>query len=158
MSKLMDLRGKVKLRRLTLIDAAYLHFKLALGIMLFLPLLQNPTLQQQTTGLFLLAWVIVTGVGLVVSVFGLVLGAQDDDVRRAGVLIELVGLTLLMAGPLVFLAVQLGLWITTGQTRALAVMFPYVICAALLCRMIMVHNLMKPVVYRIRGLDPDGLG
>ena len=157
MSKLMDLRGKVKLRRLTRTDVAYLHFKAALGIMLYIPILQNPSLQQQTSGLFLLAWVIVTGVGLLVSVFGLVLGAQHDEVRRAGVWIELLGLTLLLAGPLVFLAVQAGLWITDGHPRGLAVMFPYVVIAALICRMMMVWDGLKPIVYRIRGLDPDDL-
>lgn len=157
MSKFMDLRGKVKLRRLTRLDLMYLHFKLALGLMLFMPILQNPSLQEQTNGLFLLVWVVVTGVGLLVSLCGLVLGAQEDEVRRAGVLIELLGLTLLMAGPLVFMAVQLGLWYTTGHPRALAVMFPYVICAALTCRMLMVWDQSKPIVYRIRGLEDDEL-
>lgn len=157
MSKLMDLRGRVKLRRLTRTDVAYLHFKAALGIMLFIPILQNPSLQQQTSGLFLLAWVIVTGVGLVVSLLGLVLGAQEDDVRRAGILIEMLGLTLLMAGPLVFLAVQVGIGLTGGRWSGLAIMFPYVVCAALLCRMVMVWDASKPVVYRIRGLETDDL-
>jgi hypothetical protein len=158
MSKLMDLRGRVKLRRLTRTDLAYLHFKAALGIMLFVPILQNPSLQQQTTGLFLLACVIVTGVGLAVSLMGLVLGAQEDDVRRAGIWIEMIGLTLLMAGPLVFLAVQVGIGMAGGRWSGLAIMFPYVVIAALVCRIVMVWDSAKPVVYRIRGLEPDDLG
>lgn len=122
--------------------------------MLFVPIFQSQTLQQQTTMLFLWIWLAVTVVGLLVSVTGLVLGAQLDDLRQLGIRIELTGLSLLMAGPLVFLAVQLGLWWTTGESKALAVMFPYVVLAALLARVVMVVT-SKRVVYRIRGIDPD---
>jgi hypothetical protein len=156
MMKLNELRGKVKLRRLTKTDVAYLHFKLALGVMLYLPLLQSPSLQAQTSGVFLSIWAAVTGAGLLVSLCGLVLGAQEGEPRRAGIAIELAGLTLLMAGPSVFMAVQIGLLLTGGRSSGLAVMFPYVICAALVCRMVMVKDSAKPVVYRIKGLDTDG--
>lgn len=157
MVKLQELRGKVKLRRLTRVDIAYLHFKLALGIMLYIPLLQSPSLQAQTNGLFLTIWVAVTAVGLLVSLAGLVLGAQEGEPRRVGVAIELAGLTLLMAGPSVFMAVQIALLFVPGaRVSGLAIMFPYVICAALVCRMVMVKEAAKPVVYRIKGLDHDG--
>lgn len=155
MTRYIGKRGKVDLRRLTRLDLAYLHFKLALGLMLFVPLIQSPSLTGSTTGLFLIVWALVTGVGLVVSVIGLVMGSQHAEARRKGIITELVGLTLLMAGPTVFLAVQVGLLVTGGKVSGLAIMFPYVIAAALLCRMVMVNDAAKPVVYKIRGVDPD---
>lgn len=155
MIKLQSLRGRVTLRRLTKTDIAYLHFKLALGIMLYIPLLQSPSLQAQTSGIFLTIWAAVTGCGLLVSLCGLVLGAQDGESRKVGIGIELAGLTLLMGGPAAFMAVQVGLLFTGGRTSGLAVMFPYVICAALVCRIVMVADAKKPVVYRIKGIDTD---
>lgn len=156
MAKLTEYWGKVKLRKLTRLDLAYLHFKIALGVMLYLPILQSPSLQNQTNGIFLMVWVVVTGAGLLVSLTGLLLGAQDGQPRRLGIALELAGLTLLMAGPGVFMAVQIGIMATGGRTSGLAIMFPYVILAALACRMVMVNDGRKPVVYRIKGLDTDG--
>lgn len=147
-------KRRIDLRRLTATDVAFLHFKAALGLMLAIPIFQSPSLQQQTTMLFLWVWLAVTIFGLTLSVIGLIMGAQLEDIRRKGIRVELTGLCLLIAGPLVFLAVQLGLWISTGQSKALAVMFPYVVIAALIARIVMVVK-SSQVVYRIRGIDPD---
>jgi hypothetical protein len=143
---------RVSLRRLTATDLAFLHFKAALGFMLFVPIFQSSSLKNQTTALFLWIWLAVTIIGLLVSVVGLVMGAQLDDMRRRGIRVEMTGLSLLLAGPLVFMAVQLGLFVTGGRSSGLAVMFPYVVIAALLARMVMVATSAK-VVYRIRGVD-----
>ena len=140
---------KVKLRRLTKVDVAWLHFKAALAFMLWSPMWQNPTIQQNLTGQFLIGWILVTALGFIFSVVGLILGAQTEDSRLKGLKVELIGLWLLMAGPLVFLAVMAGLWITSGEPRGLAVMFPYVVGAAVYARMVMVKSEMRVLRYRL---------
>lgn len=144
-------RGKIDWRLLTPVDYAFLHFKAALVIMLWSPMWQSPSIQSTLTGLMLTAWIFVTAAGFLVSIWGLVVGAQHTDRRMQGFRIEMAGLWLLMAGPLVFLAVQVGIWWTTGQNKGLAIMFPYVVGAALLARIVMVKQAMRTTLYRFPG-------
>lgn len=68
------------------------------------------------------------------------------------------GLVLLMIGPAVFAAIQAGLWITTGDSKAVAIGFCYVIMAAILARMVMVKGAAKSrtVIYRYtEGTEND---
>jgi hypothetical protein len=50
----------------------------------------------------------------------------------------------------VFAAIQTGIWIETGQSKAVAVSFCYVIMSALLARMVMVKGAAKSrtVIFR----------
>lgn len=141
----------IRLKRLTKTDVGWLHFKVALAIMLFVPLWQSPSFAATVTGILLLAWALVSSLGVLMSVAGLVLSAQNELWRQKGFRIEMTGLWLLMAGPMTFSAVQIGLLITTGRGSWLGVMFPYVIAAAIFCRMQMVRMAMRTVLYRLPG-------
>lgn len=136
--------------RLTRVDWAFLHFKGAIGIMLMVPLTQLGSIQNSLTAWFIVAWLAVTLVGFWTSVLGLVLSAQRNETRRRGFQIEMTGLILLLAGPVVFIAVQAGIWIDTGQDKGTAIALCYVIASAILARMVMVKSQAKSrtVIYK----------
>jgi nitrogen fixation/metabolism regulation signal transduction histidine kinase len=129
---------QIQWRRLSAVDIAWLHFKVALAVLLFIPLLASPTMQNSTTGVFLTAWVVVSVIGTLLSTIGLLLGAQRDGVRRAGIRLEMAGLCLLIVGPAAFMMILLGLMVDGGTNRWTGIMFCYVICAALVSRMVTV--------------------
>lgn len=138
------------LARLTRTDWAFVHFKFALGILLMTPLVQLDSLKSSTSVWFLCAWASLTIIGFWVSVAGLVMSAQKYDTRHKGFVVEMTGLILLMIGPAVFAAVQVGVWIVTGQSKAVSVAFCYVIISAIVARMVMVKGAAKSrtVIYR----------
>ncbi|WP_344672574.1 hypothetical protein [Pseudarthrobacter polychromogenes] len=131
-------------------DWAFLHFKAAIGIMLMIPLSQLGSIQNATTAWFIVAWLAVTLIGFWVSVVGLVLSAQQHETRRRGFRVEMTGLSLMLAGPLVFIGVQAGIWIDTGQDKGTAIALCYVIASAILARMVMIKSAAKSrtVIYR----------
>jgi uncharacterized membrane protein len=136
--------------RLTRVDWAFVHFKAALGIMLMTPLVQLDSIKHSTTVWFLCIWATLTLIGFWVSVVGLVMSAQKYDTRHKGFAVEMTGLVLLMLGPAVFAAIQAGIWYETGQQKAVAITFCYVIMAAIFARMVMVKGAAKSrtVIYR----------
>ncbi|QDG90695.1 hypothetical protein [Pseudarthrobacter sp. NIBRBAC000502770] len=148
MSRLRDL--KRAFGRLTRVDWAFLHFKAALGIMLMLPLTQLGSVKNTVTLWFIVVWLIVTWLGFGVSVVGLVLSAQQHETRRTGFRVEMTGLCLMLAGPLVFIGVQAGIWIDTGQDKGVAIALCYVIASAIVARMVMIKTAAKSrtVIYR----------
>jgi len=148
LQKARDLRRA--LGRLTRVDLAFLHFKGAIGIMLMIPLSQLGSIQNSLTAWFIVAWLAVTLVGFWVSVVGLVMAAQQHETRRTGFRVEMTGLCLMLAGPVVFIAVQAGIWIDTGQDRGTAIALCYVIASAILARMVMIKSAAKSrtVIYR----------
>ncbi|WP_455833753.1 hypothetical protein [Pseudarthrobacter siccitolerans] len=148
MSKLKTFTGA--LSRLTRVDWAFLHFKAAIGIMLMIPLSQLGSIQNATTAWFIVVWLVVTLLGFWVSVIGLVLSAQQHETRRRGFRVEMTGLCLMLAGPLVFIGVQAGIWIDTGQDKGTAIALCYVIASAILARMVMIKSAAKSrtVIYR----------
>ena len=135
---------------------AWLHFKIALGLMLVIPMAASPTITQNTTYVFLLIWVIFIGIGTLFSAAGLFLGNQYDvDQKRRGYKFEMTGLILMMAGPLVFMLVQFGLWVESGGNKLLAIAFPYVIIAALVARMAMLRTKASQGTVIVRYLSRD---
>jgi hypothetical protein len=146
-------------RLLTATDRAFLHFKVALAVMLWSPMWQSPSMASTVTGALLMTWIAVTVIGFCVSVYGLLQSAQSVEQRVRGLRTELVGLYLLSAGPLVFLAVQTGLWLTGGRVSGLAFMFPYVVLAAIFARITMVKAAQHTFVFKlpanIRVADSD---
>lgn len=136
--------------RLTRTDWAFLHFKAAIGIFLMFPLSQLGSIQNSLTAWFIVAWLAVTTVGFWVSVVGLILSAQRHETRRQGLRIEMTGLCLIMAGPVVFMLVQAGIWFDTGQDKGTAIALCYVIASAILARMVMIKSAAKSrtVVYK----------
>lgn len=141
---------KTALSHMTRTDWAFLHFKAALGILLMIPLVQLESLRHNVSTTFLCVWATLTIIGFWVSVVGLVMSAQKHKIRHRGFVVEMTGLVLLMIGPAVFAAVQAGLWITSGQSKAVAIGFAYVIMAAILARMVMVKGAAKSrtVIYK----------
>lgn len=148
MNRLRQLKTMVG--RLTRTDWAFVHFKASLGIMLMTPLVQLDSIKHSTTVWFLCIWATLTLIGFWVSVVGLVMSAQKYETRHRGFAVEMTGLVLLMLGPAVFAAIQTGIWIETGQSKAVAVSFCYVIMSALLARMVMVKGAAKSrtVIFR----------
>jgi Na+-driven multidrug efflux pump len=124
------------LSALSPVDRAFIQFKASLGILLMVPLVQLPSVRDNTTVFFLVLWCAVTILGFWISLTGLIMGAQN---RRRGFRVEMFGLWLLFAGPAVFASLMAGLWIITGQQRAVAVMFAVVICLAVRARMVMIR-------------------
>jgi uncharacterized membrane protein len=138
------------LKHLTRLDWAYVHFKAALGLLWFIPLTQVDYLQRSTTLWFIIIWAAITCSGFVISLVGLVMSAQSFQTRRNGFVVEMTGLWLIMAAPAVYGMIQVGLMWTTGENRWLAIAFAYILCAALLPRMIMIKQAAKSrtVIYR----------
>lgn len=128
------------LSRLTGTDWAFLHFKLALCLVWVLSMRANQVFTDTLGPLLTYAWVAMSFVGLIVSATGLIMSAQDYWTRRRGVHVEMVGLWIMLAAPLVYLCVNLGLWASTGEPRWVPSAYSYVLCAALAARMIMVRS------------------
>lgn len=144
---------------LTRIDWAWLHFKAALGLLWIIPLTQITYLQSATAPWFILAWGLVTTSGFFISVTGLVMSAQKYKTRRTGFRVEMTGLVLMMAAPAVYGLIQIGLMVTTGRDRWIAIAFAYIICSALIPRMVMIKGaaLSRTVIYRYREpVSSDG--
>lgn len=138
------------LRGLTRIDWWFIHFKAALGLLWIIPLTQSTYLQDKTAPWFILAWGFFTTLGFVVSVVGLVMSAQAFETRRNGFRIEMSGLILLMSAPAIYGLIQIGIAVTTGADRWIAFAFAYIICAAIVPRMVMIKSAAKSrtVIYR----------
>jgi hypothetical protein len=158
------LQGTLKNLRHTLsalspVDRAFIAFKASLGILLMVPLVQLPSVQDNTTTLFLAVWCAITFIGFWISLAGLLISAnkQYED-RHRGFRIEMIGLWLLFAGPAVFAAIMLGVWVIGGEQRATALAFAVVICLAIRARMAMVseaHKKRTVIVYPEDFPDED---
>ena len=148
----------VALSHLTRIDWAYIHFKAALGLLWFIPLTQVSYLRETTALWFIAIWALVTVTGFIVSVVGLVMAAQKNQTRRDGFRVEMVGICLIMSAPAVYGLIQIGLMITTGANRWLAVAFAYILCSALVPRIIMIRQAARSrtVIYRYTEKKSDG--
>lgn len=127
---------------LTPVDRAFLQFKASLGILLMIPLVQLPSIRDNTTVYFLVLWFAVTVIGFWISIAGLLMsaGAKKYETKHRGFRTEIIGLWLLFAGPAVFAAIMAGLWVVSGQQRAVAVAFAVVICLAVRARIVMVRS------------------
>ena len=142
---------------LTRTDWAYVHFKAALGLLWIIPLTKIAYLQASTSPWFILLWGFLTTLGFVVSVVGLIMSAQRNETRRNGFRVEMTGLILLMAAPAVYGLIQIGLAITTKQDRWIAIAFAYIICSAIVPRMVMIKAAAKSrtVIYRYTERSAD---
>ena len=138
------------LRGLTRTDWAFVHFKAALALLWIIPLMKSPAVQGSTPLWFILAWGFLTTLGFLVSVVGIVMSAQHFQTRRNGLRVEMTGLVLLMSAPFIYGLLQIGLWVTTGVDRSIAIAFAYIICSALVTRMVMIKAAAKSrtVIYR----------
>ncbi len=138
------------LSNLTRTDWGFIHFKASIGLLWLLPLLQYSNLRRGVVTDFLWVLCVITFIGFWVSVVGIVMSAQKYEVRRRGFQVEMVGICLLGSGPVVYMLMQLGVWLDTGHSTLLAIAFGYVMFAAILARGIMVKGAAKSrtVIYR----------
>jgi hypothetical protein len=141
---------------LTRTDWAWVHFKAALGLLWIIPLTQIAYLQSSTAPWFILIWGLVTTSGFFVSITGLVMSAQRYETRRRGFRIEMAGLWLMMAAPAVYGLIQIGLLLATGQGRWIAIAFAYIICSALIPRMVMIKAAARSRTVIYRYSEPRG--
>ncbi|AXH44401.1 hypothetical protein PP353_gp21 [Arthrobacter phage Kumotta] len=144
------MRVREALRGLTRTDWAFVHFKAALGLLWLIPLTKSPAVQGHAPLWFILAWMALFILGFIVSLVGLVMSAQTFQTRRCGFVVEMTGLVLLMSGPAIYGLFQIGLALTTSTDRSTAIALAYIICAALLTRMVMIKAAAKSrtVIYR----------
>jgi uncharacterized membrane protein len=149
---------RAALRGLTPVDRAFVHFKAALGLLWIIPLTQSTYLQDRTAPWFILIWGALTTLGFVVSVVGLVMSAQTFKTRRNGFRVEMSGLILLMSAPAIYGLIQIGIAWATGTDRWIAFAFAYIICSAIVPRMVMIKAAAKSrtVIYRYtESVDDD---
>jgi hypothetical protein len=93
--------------RLTPVDWYFLLFKLCLVIVWPVSLFGNhesvaPILSVPV----MYAWVAISWIGFIISLVGLVMGAQRGTTRLSGLRVEVAGLYMFMAGPLIYTLVM----------------------------------------------------
>jgi hypothetical protein len=129
------------IRRLSIRHWAWIHFKLTLAAWSVLLVVFTPTVVLGTLGGAVILLVAgATFVGAMVSVLGIVLSAQTGSAAVVGLSVELAGLFLMLAGPVAYTITQVGLVLTdpSGSQRIALAAFAYAMCAALLCRILVV--------------------
>jgi hypothetical protein len=144
-------RKKGFFRNLTIRHWGWVHFKLTIlywaSVMFrFTPEGVYSTLQQPIVAI----WTILTALGAIISVTGLMFSAQPRQSRfhTSGVSIELAGLLMFITGPIVYWITQLSLIMDLRQqgipvhellvTRYALVVYSYAMVAAILARILVV--------------------
>lgn len=123
----------------------WIHFKLALLVWSVLLYHFTPPQVQDTQGSFLTGLMtIVTGIGAVIAIVGLIVKNQGGEITLVGTEIELGGLFFMAAGPVTYLFTQISLALNLpngeGETRYALCAFAYALCAALLARIAIVFD------------------
>lgn len=127
---------------LTALDWVMINFKISMGFVWPIAFsFASPEALTRNLGLvFLGFWMTAAAVGMVVSMTGLVMSAQSGMTRLRGFRIELVGLFIFAAGPLVYFAAQIGILIQEPTPVRLAqIALSYALCCAILVRILIVR-------------------
>lgn len=135
----MPVKGK-----LTSMDWAVIHFKVALASILIVITVLAPgaSLQRLTGSWMYWFWVVTVLAGSATSIVGLIMGSRVGRVRRTGMIVEMVGLWGCWTGPAV-LSVLLFTKMALGDFSLPALVFglmAYTISAALLVRIFQVRG------------------
>lgn len=128
-------------RRLTLRHWSWIHFKVAMLVWAAILLTYTPTAVAGALGAVVILISVVTILGSLTSMVGIVMSAQHGTkVGVIGISVELAGLYFMGAGPLAYLITQLWLAVTLpgGSQRYALVVFAYAMCVALTCRILIV--------------------
>lgn len=128
------------LKNLTLQDWSWVHFKLAMIAWSIALYTFTPRAIMAALDWLAIMAPTVTIIGGVVSLVGLFMAVQPGRVGVLGLTIELSGLYFMTAGPIVYLIAQtyLASTLENGDQRYALTVLAYVICAALLCRILIV--------------------
>lgn len=132
-------------KRFTSQDWSWVHFKIALLIWTILLMQFTPTAVFSALGVVIVVAMVVSMLGILISLVGLGMSAQPDKIGLLGLSIEYSGLLFTTAGPITYFIVQVYLAVTlpTGDQRIALCALGYVVCAALFARFRMVHRRRK---------------
>lgn len=129
------------LKKLTLRNWAWVHFKLSLGVVWALTMAIWPpagvvrTLEQPLISV----WMILTIVGVLTSLVGYVMTQTGGKAGVVGVSVELSGLSFFAVGPLIYFFTQLALALTGAWDERIALAaFSYAMCSVLAYRFVVV--------------------
>jgi hypothetical protein len=131
------------LKHLTLVHWSWLHAKVALGAWAVLLYIYTPERVDLALGWALIGCVtLVTLIGAVVSVVGLIMSVQPGRITLAGLAVELSGLYfMLFGGAIPYLITQFSLaGKGPGTDRIALTAFAYAMCAFLVCRIALVTS------------------
>lgn len=130
------------LRRLTIQDWVWLHFKVALMVWAAVLWRFTPVKVGDAIGSLIVAVSVVTLLGGLISVAGLIRSAWSRTAAVRWLGVELAGLTLMSVGPGAYFAVQVWLAATLadGEQRYALCVLAYVLCAAMLARVVIVRR------------------
>ena len=132
---------KILLKRLTPRHWAWIHFKVALGFVWASCMIAfTPVALQSALGALIPLWMALTIAGTSVSIVGLVMTVSlNAKIVLYGVSIELAGLCLFVAGPLVYFLTQFTLIFTEGPENRLALTaFAYAMVSVLIYRFVVI--------------------
>lgn len=126
-------------KRLTLRHWSWIHFKLAMLAWVGMLLAFTPTAVFGALGGVVVLISAVTIGGALTGIIGLIMSAQTGRTAVIGISIELAGLLFMAAGPVAYLITQIFLaTLPAGNQRYALVLLAYVVCSALLCRILIV--------------------
>lgn len=129
------------LKRLTPRHWAWLHFKIMLGVFwAVLMFVYTPYGIENALGRGLVTgWLLVTIIGCLTSVVGLVMTVGDGKVHVLGVSVELVGLILFSVGPVIYFFTQLALLFNGDiRDRLALVVLAYAMCSVFIYRFVVI--------------------
>lgn len=130
-------------KRLTPVHWAWVHAKVALGTWAALLLTFTPERVNSALGWTLIGSIaLVTILGALVSIVGLVMSVQAGRYALTGLTIELSGLYfMLLGGAVPYLVTQFSLtFAAAGSDRIALTAFAYSMCAFLVCRIALVTS------------------
>lgn len=122
-------------------DWSWVHFKIAMITWAVLLFLYTPIPVAAALGVLSTLCTVITAIGGVVSLVGLFLSVQPGKKSIIGLTIELAGISFMAAGPFTYFVIQIYLAATlpTGDQRYALIVLAYAICAALMCRLLIVY-------------------
>ena len=136
--------AKVVARRLTPVDWCFINFKLGLGLVWPTALLFNIDQIGAYMGTTVVVWIwlVLSTVGFIVSLVGLIMGAQRGFTKVKGSRIEVSGLYLFLTGPLMYGIFNIIATFTLGWIpNVISQLFlAYALCAVVFARIHMAKS------------------
>lgn len=128
--------SKFSLKRLTSEDWSWVHFKVVIFIWAIMILNYTPTPIANALGILADIFAIVTALGILISVTGIIMSAQIGSIGLIGLTIEYSGIIFTATGPFTYLMIQLYLAtkLPDGDQRYALCVLAYVVIAALFAR------------------------
>lgn len=132
--------AKKLLGGMTYTDWAFLHLNATFALLWALPFSMSKDLQALVGWHFMVIWTFVVFAGSATAIVGIVMSSHSGLCRRRGFLVEAVGQMLTAAGPLSYIGMQIGIMAQTGAPPPVSIGFAYLLCSALVCRIVMIYG------------------